>query len=110
MSDASTNGHPACKTGLGSVETWAIVAVILAAGIALGLPIGAKLERVDAEERVTSIRTAYAASLNSKDESIRMCLGRATEASEAAAAAAGKAEQAAGAAQQAIEKATELPK
>ena len=72
----STNG----KVGFRSAETWGIVGVLFAAGVAIGFPLGMMWERSSAEQRIQALNTAYAEALSAKDESIHMCIRKATEA------------------------------
>jgi hypothetical protein len=85
-----------CKVGFRSAETWGIVGVLFAAGVAIGFPLGMMWERSSAEQRISALNAAYAEALSAKDESIHICIAKATE-------AANKAETA-------VEKATEQAK
>ena len=70
--------------GFRSFELWAIVGAIFLAGVSIGYPLGEYLERGHGEARLESVRHAYNEALQAKEDSVRMCLIRATEAAEKA--------------------------
>lgn len=91
---------PAKRTGLRSIETWAIVALLVGAGMAMGYPIGQFVIRGEAARQVADIRDAYDEASQSKDSLIRQCLAKAGDAADTAKSAAQSAEQAVEAAKQ----------
>lgn len=70
--------------GFRSLELWAIVGAIFLAGVSIGYPIGEYRERIHGEVRIEAIKDAYLQALQAKEDSVRMCIGRATEAAETA--------------------------
>lgn len=94
---------PAKRTGLRSIETWAIVALLVGAGIAMGYPLGQIVVRGEAKDQVDEIRKAYAEAANSKDDLIQQCLAKAGGAADTAKDAADTAKSAAQSAEQAVE-------
>ncbi|MND20841.1 hypothetical protein D3C76_48210 [compost metagenome] len=87
------DGRANIRVGFRSVETWGIIAMLFAAGVAVGFPLGTMVEHYDTEFRVREMERAYAHAINAKDDTVRMCLM--------------KAENAASLAGDAMEKATE---
>lgn len=108
MSDA--HSHNEIRRGFKGAEPWAIITVLFAAGLAIGYPVGARVERTAANDRVTELSAAFAQTVNAKDETVRMCLGTSTKAADTAAKAANTAAEAAGTAKEAVERAGELKK
>lgn len=82
------------RTGFRSAETWAIVAVLFGAGMAMGYLFGQLMVRSEATAQVTEVRNAYVAASQSKDDLIRQCLAKAGAAADTAKTAAQSAEQA----------------
>ena len=77
----SAEQRSGCKAvGFRSLELWAIIAVLFIAGVAIGYPVGQMVERKHAEARIDSIKTAYSEAIQSKEESIRLCLDKAADA------------------------------
>lgn len=93
------------RTGLGSLETWAIVALLVGAGGALGFPIGQWVIREEANAQVQAVKDGYAEASKTKEALIQQCLGKASTAAETAAEAAKTASQAAKKAETAVESA-----
>lgn len=91
------------RTGLGSIETWAIFALLVGAGAALGFPVGQWLIREEAAAQVQAVKDGYAEASQAKDSLIQQCLGKASTAAETAAEAAKAASQAAKKAETAVE-------
>lgn len=91
------------RTGLGSLETWAIVALLFCAGAAMGFPIGQWMIRDEAEAQVQAVKDGYTEASRAKEDLIRQCLGRAEQASQTAEQAAKTASQAAKKAETAVE-------
>lgn len=93
------------RTGLGSIETWAIVALLVGAGVAMGFPIGQLVIRNEAEAQVQAVKDGYAEASRTKEALIRQCLGEAAQAAQTAGQAAQEASKAAKTAETAVESA-----
>lgn len=93
------------RTGLGSLETWAIVAVLVGAGAALGFPVGQWMIQDEAAAQVQAVKDGYAEASKAKEHLIQKCIGTADQASQTAEQAARTASQAAKKAEAAVESA-----
>lgn len=88
MNDGRTTS---LRVGFRSAETWGIIGVLFAAGLAIGLPLGMWWQRMDSESRFIAQSAAYAEAMRAKDESINMCINKALEAANKAETAVDKA-------------------
>lgn len=91
------------RTGLGSLETWAIVALLVCAGAAAGFAVGQWVIREEAGAQVQAVKDGYAEASKAKEHLIQRCLGTASSAAETAAQAAETASQAVKKAETAVE-------
>lgn len=77
----SAEQRSGCKAvGFRSLELWAIIAVLFIAGVAIGFPLGQLAEHRASDERLEYMKQAYTEAMESKEQSIHLCLDKAADA------------------------------